>query len=81
MNKKTNLRIIGIVEKETQVKRHRKIIEEYFSNTKEIPIKVQESYTIPSRLDQKRKSLQYIIIKALNIQNKEIVLKTAMEKD
>jgi hypothetical protein len=45
-----------------------------------MPIKVQETYRMPKRLDQKRKSSHHIIIKTLNIQNKERLLKPAMEK-
>ena len=58
--KRPNLRIIGIEEgKETHVKGSEnilnKIIEEKFPNLKkEMPIKVQEAYRTPNRLDQKR---------------------------
>ena len=39
-----------------------KIREENFSNLKkEVPIRVQEAYRTPSRLDQKRNSPQHII--------------------
>jgi hypothetical protein len=48
-----------------------KIIEENFFNLKkEMDINVQEAYRIPNRLDQKRKSSCYIIIKTLSTQNK-----------
>ena len=40
---------------------------------------LQDSYRTPNRLDQKRKSSCHIIIKTLNIQNKERVLKAAKE--
>jgi hypothetical protein len=61
--KRPNLRIIGIEEgEETQVKytgnMFNEITEEIFPNLKkEMPIKEQEAYTTPNRLDQKRKSL------------------------
>jgi hypothetical protein len=42
-----------------------------------MPIKVQEAYRTPNRLDQKRKSLCHIKIKTLNIQNKERISKVA----
>jgi hypothetical protein len=45
-----------------------------------MPIKVQETYRISNRLDQKRKSSHHIIIKTVNIQNKERILKSAREK-
>ena len=43
-------------------------------------IKVQEAYRIPNKWDQKRKSSHHIIIKTLNAQNKERILKAAREK-
>ena len=72
--KRLNLRIIGI-EEDSQFKGpeniFKKTIEENFPNLKrEIPLKVQEAYRTANRLDQKRKSSHYIIIKTLNIQNK-----------
>ena len=60
--KKTNLRIIGIEEgEEMQIKGpeniFNKIIEENFPNLKnDIPMKVQEPYRTPNRLDQKEKN-------------------------
>ena len=61
--KKPNLRIIGIEEgKELQIKGpeniFNKIIEENFPNLKnDIPMKVQEAYRTPNRLDQKKKNI------------------------
>jgi hypothetical protein len=47
-------------------------LEENLPNLKkEMAINMQEAYRTPNRLDQKRKSSHHIIIKALNIQNKE----------
>lgn len=46
-----------------------------------MPMKVQEAYRASNRLDQKRKSPWYIIIKTLKVQNKERILKAAREKD
>ena len=60
--KRPNVRIIGIEEGEdTQVKStesiFNKIIEENFPNLKkEMPIKVQEAYRTPNRLNRRRKS-------------------------
>ena len=57
--KRRNLRIIGVEDgKELQLKgsenMFNKIIEENFSNLKkDIPMKVQEAYRAPNRLDQK----------------------------
>jgi hypothetical protein len=41
---------------------------------------VQEAYRIPNRLEQKRKSSHHIIIKILNGQNKERIIKVVKEK-
>ena len=58
-----------------------KIKEENFPNLKkEMVINAQEAYRTPNRLDQKRKSSHYIIIKTLNAQNKERILKAVREK-
>jgi hypothetical protein len=79
--KRPNLRIIRIEEKQdSQLKGleniFNKIIEEKFPNLKkEMAIKVQEAYRIPNKLDQKSKSSCHIIIKTLNSENKERILK------
>ncbi|KAL6042861.1 hypothetical protein STEG23_007546, partial [Scotinomys teguina] len=84
--KRPNLRIIGIEEgEEYQLKGteniFNKIIEENFPNLKkEPPIKIQEAYRTPNRLDPQKKSSRHIIIKTLNIQNKERILRAAKEK-
>jgi hypothetical protein len=44
-----------------------------------MPINIQETYRLV-KLDQKRKSFYHIIIKTLNLQNKERLLKSAREK-
>ena len=58
--KKPNLTIIGVEEGELQIKGpeniFNKIIEKNFPNLKnDIPMKVQEAYRTPNRLDQKKK--------------------------
>ncbi|KAL6087923.1 hypothetical protein STEG23_014461 [Scotinomys teguina] len=84
--KRPNIRIIGIEEgEEYQLKGmeniFNKIIEENFPNLKnEPPIKIQEAYRTPNRLDPQKKSSHHIIIKTLNIQNKERILRAAKEK-
>jgi len=59
-----------------------KIKKEKFPNLKKnMTIKEQEAYRTPNRLDQKRKSTHHIIIKMVNIQNKErIISKTCKGK-
>jgi zona occludens toxin (predicted ATPase) len=46
----------------------------------EMAIKVQEAYRTQNKWNQKRKPSCHIIIKTLNIQNKERILKAAREK-
>ena len=56
--------------------RHRKYFQQKSQkNLKEMPIKVQKEWRTPSNLDKKRNSPQHIIIKTLNAQNKERILK------
>ena len=58
-----------------------KIIEENFPNLKkEMPMNIHEAYRTPSRLDQKRNSSQYIIIRTRNALNKDRILKAVREK-
>ena len=84
--KRPNLRIIGIEEnEESQFKGpenvFNKIIEENFpSLKKDMTIKKQEAFRTPNKWDQKRKYSHHIIIKTLNAQNKERILKAAREK-
>ena len=80
--KKSNLRIIGI--EEVQLKSTENIfnelIEENFPNLKkDMCMKIPDAYTTPNRLDQK-KSPHHIIIKTLNKQNKERLLRAAKKK-
>jgi hypothetical protein len=81
-----NLRVIGVDEKEDfQIKGPvnivNKIIEEKFPNLKkEMPMNIQEAYRTPNRLDQKRDSSLHIIMKTLNAQNKERILKAFLRE-
>ena len=83
--KRPTLRIIGIEEGEVQLKSTKdifnKIIEENFLNLKkDMHMKIQEAYRTQNKLGQKKKSPQHIIIKTLNIQNKERILRATEEK-
>jgi hypothetical protein len=74
--KRANVRETGIEGgKETHLKGPENvfntIIEENLTNLREMLIEVQEAYKTPNRLDWKTKSSCHIIIKTLNIQNKE----------
>ena len=45
-----------------------------------MPIKIQEAYRTPNRLNENERSPRRIIIKTPNIQNKEKILRAANEK-
>jgi hypothetical protein len=79
---RSHLRIIGIEENEDfQVKGPENIFNNFnnFPNLKkEMAIKVQ-AYRTPNKLDQKRKFSYHIIIKTLNTQNKDTILKAPRE--
>ena len=62
--KRPNLRIIGIEEGDVQLKStesiFNKIIRENFPNLKkDMPMKIQEAYRTPNRLDQKKVPLPH----------------------
>jgi hypothetical protein len=84
--KRPNLRIIGIEDgEEVQAKGlcniFNKIITENFPNLEKVlPIQVQEASRTPSRLDQNRTSLQYMIIKTTGTENRERILKAERKK-
>jgi hypothetical protein len=57
------------------------IIAEIFPNLeKEKVIYTLEAFRIPNRKDQERNTPRHLIVKTLNIQNKEQILKAAREK-
>ena len=74
--RRPNLQNIGVDENEDfQLKGpaniFNKIIEENFSYLKkEMPMNIQEAYRTPNRLDQKRNSSRFIIIRTTNALNK-----------
>jgi uncharacterized coiled-coil protein SlyX len=84
--KRPNIRITGIEEgEESQLNGpeniFNKIIEENFPNLKkEMTINAQEAYRTPNTLDYKRKPFHHIIIKTLNVQNKERILKAVRKR-
>jgi hypothetical protein len=45
-----------------------------------MPMNIQEAYRTPNSLDQKRNSSHHIIIKTLNAENQERILKAVREK-
>lgn len=85
--KRTNLKVIGIEEGKTTLdngteKIFSKIIEEKYPNQLRRSLsrynKHKENKT---RVGQKRKYPQHIIVKTLNVQNKEKMLRAARSKD
>jgi hypothetical protein len=83
--KKPNLRIIGIEKGEdSQLKcpenTFNKIIEENFPNLKKVMTIKAQDYKTSKRKHQKRKSPFCIILKMVNIQNKERIVKAARGK-
>jgi hypothetical protein len=84
--KRPNLRIIGIEENEDSHLKgpenvFNKIIEKTFPNLKK---EMPERYKTPvdaNKWDQKRKSSHHIIIKTLNTENKETILKAERDKN
>lgn len=57
-----------------------RIIENFYNLKKEMVIKVQEAYRTTNKWDQKRKSFNHIIIKTLNAQSRERILRATREK-
>jgi hypothetical protein len=84
--RRPNLWIIGVDENEDfQIKEpeniFNKIIKENFPNLKkEMPMNIQETDRTPNRLEQKRHSSRYIIIRTTNALNKNRLLKAVREK-
>ena len=83
--KYTNIRIIGVPEKEEKKKGYEKIFEELivenFPNMgKEIVNQVQEDQTVPYRINRMRNRSRHIKIKLTKAKHKEKALKSAKEK-
>ena len=84
--KRPNLLIIGIQEGEESQDNgihqiFNRIIEEYFPKRKRNkPIQIQKAHRTPNRQDQKRNCPCHVIVKTLDIQNKDKVLKAKREK-
>ena len=80
-----NVRIIGIPEEEEKKKVYEKNVEEIivenFSNMgKETVNQVQEVQRVPYRINPRRNTPRYIIIKLTKTKHKERILKSAREK-
>ena len=82
--KHTNIRILGVPEEEKE-KGSEKIFEEIiiknFPNMgKEIVNQVQEVQRVPYRINPRRNTPKYVLIKLIKIKHKIKILKAAMEK-
>ena len=80
-----NIHIVGVPEGEEREKGPEKILEEIivenFPNMgKEIVTQVQEAQRVPYRINPRRNTLRYIVIKLAKIKDKEKLLKAAREK-
>ena len=83
--KRSNIRIIGVPEEEDRKKDHEKILEETIVENfpkmgKEIITQVQETQSVPNRINPRRNTPRHILIKLTKIKHKEQILKAAREK-
>ena len=81
----TNIRIIGVPEKEEKKKGFEKIFEEiivenFLNMKKEIVYQVQEAQRVPYRINPRRNMPRYILLKLTKTKHKERILKAAREK-
>ena len=81
----SNIRIIGAPEGEEEKQEIENLfentVEKYFPNlVKGIDIQVQEAQRVQKKLDPKRTTPRYIIIKMPKVKNKERILKVTREK-
>ena len=85
ISKCTNIRITGVPEGEEEEQEienlFEKIMKENFPNlAKKIDTQVQKLQRVPNKLDPKRTTPKYIIIKMPKVKYKERILKAAREK-
>ena len=83
--KRTNIHIIGVPEREEKEQYtgnpFEKIMKEIFPNlVKDKDMQVQAAQRVPNKVDAKRTTSRYIIIKTPKVKGKERILKAAGEK-
>ena len=83
--KQTNIRIIGVPEREEKEKGIENIFEEIMTENllnlaKEIHIHVQEAQRVPNKMNSKRPTQSHNIIRIPKVKDKEGILKAAREK-
>ena len=81
--KHSNIRIIGVPEREEEEQETENTMKENFPNlAKEIDFQeVQEAQRVPKKLDPRSDTSRNVIIKLSKINDKERILKTAREKE
>ena len=83
----SNIQIIGVPEEEEEEQQIENLFEQIMKKNfpnlaKEIDFQeVQEAQRVPKKLDPKRNTPRYIIIKLSKIKNKERILKAARRKE
>ena len=83
----SNIRIIGVPEEEEEEQKienlFEQIMKENFPNlAKQIGFQeIQEIHRVPKKLDPSRNTQRHILIKLLNIKDKERILKSARGKE
>ena len=80
-----NIRIIGVPEEEDKKKDHEKILEEITVENfpkmgNKIITQVQETQSVPNRINPRRNTPRQIIIKLMKIKHKEQILKASWGK-
>ena len=81
----SNIRIIGVPEEEDKKKDHEKILEEIIVENfpemgKEIITQVQETQRVSNRINPRRTTPRYILIKLTKIKHKEKNIKSSKGK-
>ena len=82
----SNIRIIGVPEEENKERDHEKILEEIIVENfpkmgKEIITQVQETQRVPNRINPRRNTPRYILIKLTKIKHKKQILKAARKSN
>ena len=83
--KHTNIQIIGMTEGEEEEQEIKNLLEKIMKENppnlvKEIDVQIQETQSIPNKLDPKRTTPRHSIIKMPKVKDKERILKAAREK-
>ena len=83
--KRPNIQIIGVPEEEDKKKEHEKILEEIIVENfakmgEEIATQVQETQSVPNRINPRQNTPRHILIKLTKVKHKEQILKAAREK-